>query len=249
VTGPNGAPATVVAGDRFTEFLANRGTAPVSRVLAGLRSGELAPDAALIPGQGLSGDELRELAALTGVAGAVPADRALTHKHVAENVLIGAPVRVDGERWSAPLLLDERVEVLADHLTGQHIPAVTLLEAARQTWTVVTERLLGEDAGETRFVIRSIRSTFHRLVFPLPATLDYRLLERRETPGGHAFAAELTVIQDAQVAAEFEVVIQVIPRALAVRQESMAARAAIRAAQQRYAEAAASPAPAGVGTR
>lgn len=227
---PHPPAARIAVGDRFEEFLGNNGTAPVTTLLDELRSGALPPTAEIVVGQGLSAAQLRELRDLTTAEVPLPVERRLTHKHDEKNVLIGDLRQTGPDTYAAPLLLDERVEVLEDHLTGQHIPAVTLLEAARQTWTVAIEQHVLTDEAPTRFVIGSIRSTFHSFVFPLPATVEFRLTGHRSSPVGASVDCLLTVRQGERAAAEFEVNIRVIPQAVAVKQEAMAARQAVRAA-------------------
>lgn len=222
--------ARVVVGDRFKEFIGNAGTVPVSELLGALRSGDAPPAQPLVLGQGLTADQLRELRDRTGAAVPLPVERTLTHKLEDKNVLIGMVQESGPDAYAAPLLLDERVEVLEDHLTGQHIPAITLLEAARQTWTVVIEQFLAHGTEPTRFVIGSVRSTFHSFVFPLPATIEFRLLGQEVSPIGSSIDCALRVRQDDRVAAEFEADVRVIPAAVAAKQEAMAARRAIRSA-------------------
>ncbi|MGK5533017.1 AfsA-related hotdog domain-containing protein [Streptomyces sp. URMC 129] len=226
--------ALVVVGDRFEEFLTNRGTVPVSVLLDRLRGGEPPESLALAVGQGLTDAQLTELRDLLGQAAdaAVPhrAEQRLTHKHRAENVLVGPVTRLDEGRFTADLVLDERVEVLADHLTGQHIPAVTLIEAARQLWTVVTEQYLIADTERTRFVVGSVNSSFHSFVFPMPATLRYELLDRSTTPVGAIYRCRIGVHHgDEPPAALVEAEYRVIPEKLSAKQEAMAARRAIAA--------------------
>ncbi|MEV6113650.1 AfsA-related hotdog domain-containing protein [Streptomyces sp. NPDC052109] len=247
--------SVVVVGDRFEEFLAQRGTVAATELLARLRHGDLPERLTVSVGQGLTADQLSELSVLAAMhagtvlirQGEVPAhvEQGLTHKHDARNVLIGPVERTAEGTYRAPLLLDERVEVLADHLTGLHIPAVTLLEAARQTWTVVTEQFLLDPGPATRFVISSVSSAFHRFVFPLPATVEYRLRGREATPVGESLAFTVTILQGGETAAVFEAEIRVIPLRFAEKQEVMAARLAVR--QELAAER--EPALAGAGGR
>ncbi|WP_059012122.1 AfsA-related hotdog domain-containing protein [Streptomyces specialis] len=234
--------ALVVVGDRFEEFLANRGTVPVSVLLDRLRAGELPESLALAIGQGLTDNQLAELRDLmSGAAAGIPhrAERALTHKHRAENVLVGPVRRLAEDRFTADLVLDERVEVLADHLTGQHIPAITILEAARQLWTVVTEQYLIAGTERTRFVIGSVNSSFHSFVFPMPATLRYELLGHSTTPVGAIYRCRVGVHHgDEPAAAVVEAEYRVIPEKLSAKQEAMAARRAIAAQVAALSEAA-----------
>jgi hypothetical protein len=226
----------VVVGDRFEAFLANRGTIAASALIALLRSGGAPHDLSIVVGQGLSTERLEELEALVDVSGGaistvggipVPADRRLAHKREQRNVMIGRPQRLADDRYVVDMTVDERNEVLEDHLTGQHIPAVALTEAARQTWTAVTEEFLLRPDANARFVVTSITSSFDRYVFPLPATLSYDLLGRESTAGGEAFHCRITVRQGGAVAAEIQAGYRTIWERLCAKQESIAARQAV----------------------
>ncbi|NED10513.1 AfsA-related hotdog domain-containing protein [Streptomyces sp. SID9124] len=229
--------ALIAVGDRFEDFLANRGTVPVSELIARLRAGELTETLSVGIGQGLSAGQLAEIRALAEEHGPAvslgkggvpePAEQRLTHKHDAKNVLIG-PVGQTGEkRFVADLVIDERVEVLEDHLTGQHIPAITLLEAARQMWTVVTEQFFVTGPEKTRFVISSVNSEFHSFVFPLPATAQYELLEHTRSPVGSVFRCRIGFHHGDKLASVVEAEYRVIPERFSVKQEKLAARQAV----------------------
>lgn len=233
-------PLTVV-GDRFEEFLALPGTIGATDLLERLRDwsadeGDTTYHVAV--GQGLTARQLSALdevarsgdgRLVVGRAGVPqPVERGVTHKVFDKNVLIGAVEEIGPGRYRAPLVLDERVEVLEDHLTGLHIPGVTLLEAARQTWTAVTERFLIPAEPKTRFVIVYVDSAFESFVFPLPAHLEYQLVNQERGPAGQTITFQVTVHQTGRTAARFSAQIRVIPQIFAVKQEAMAARQALR---------------------
>ncbi|MGW7405201.1 AfsA-related hotdog domain-containing protein [Streptomyces sp. NPDC054833] len=229
--------AVIAVGDRFEDFLVNRGTVPVSDLLARLRSGDVPEGLAVAIGQGLSDEQLAEIRtladrhapAVTVAKSGVPerARQQLTHKHDAKNVLIGPVGQIGENRFAADLVLDQRVEVLEDHLTGQHIPAITLLEAARQFWTVVTEQFYVTGPDRTRFVIGSVGSTFHSFVFPLAATLQYELLELTPTPVGPVFKCRISIHHGDTLASVIDAEYRVIPEPFSVKQEKIAARQAV----------------------
>jgi len=99
------------------------------------------------------------------------------------------------------------------------------MEAARQTWTAVTEMFFLKDIPQRqRFVINSMRSTFHKYVFPLPACIEYRLVDRQGNAAGQVFKCLISVYQENVLAAEVEAVYQVIPEVLSGKYESMIAR-------------------------
>jgi hypothetical protein len=229
--------SVMVVGDRFEEFLTHPGTISVSALLEYLRSGGGEGPPNITVGQGLTGEQLAELDkyAVTGRCVLatqdrvpLPVERDVTHKVYDKNVLIGEIEHLGEGRYRTPLVLDERVEVLEDHLTGLHIPAVTLLEAARQTWTAVTERHLISPEPRSRFVISHVNSTFLNFVFPIPAHLEYRLRRCEEGPVGQVIAFTVEVQQTGRIAARFEAEIRVIPVRFAEKQEAMAARQTLR---------------------
>jgi len=128
----------VVVGDRFDAFLVNRGTISASALLRRLRTRGEPRNLSIVIGQGLAADQLREVKKLiesspqAAVVGGIPAfiEKGLTHKRNPKNAMIGAPVRMTADRFIADLLIDERTEVLEDHLTGQHIPGIALMEGS-----------------------------------------------------------------------------------------------------------------------
>lgn len=227
----------MVIGDRFEEFLTHPGTVAATALLEHLRADDLAETPRITVGQGLTAEQLSELDGFASAGRCVlatqdqvplPVERRVTHKVYDKNVLIGDLEEVGEGRYRAPLVLDQRVEVLEDHLTGLHIPAVTLLEAARQTWTAVTERFLIGPEPKSRFVITRVGSSFLNFVFPIPAFLEYRLVERERGPVGDVIGFTVEVQQTGRIAARFEAEIRVIPELFAAKQEAMAARQTLR---------------------
>jgi A-factor biosynthesis hotdog domain len=225
--------AVAVVGDTFDVFLANPGTLAASDLLAHLRAGEAVP-ATIAMGQGITADQADEIRHLLAGTGRLvepvptPADRRLTHKHDRRNTLVGSPERLAGDHFVAPLVVDGRTETMSDHITGQHLPAITLTEAARQTWTAVTEEfLLGDVVEPHRFVVVSLRSVFDRYVFPLSATLHYRLLAHDVSNLGHQFRCRVEVEQNGAVAAAVDSEYRVVPEAVSAKQESLVARRAL----------------------
>ena len=176
----------IVVGDRFEGFGATPGVVGFSRLRAMIAAGELAAPALVIEGQGLH-DEQREVArgeleALGVTFRSVVdqdrgrADAALTHKRIPANVLVSVPA-MDGEStFVADLLVDDRNEILGDHMTGKHVQGMMLIEAARQLWTAVTERFVLKGAAGS-FVIDEVSSRFERFLFPLAARIVYRVTE------------------------------------------------------------------------
>ncbi|MFI9648083.1 AfsA-related hotdog domain-containing protein [Streptomyces sp. NPDC052040] len=212
----------VVVGDRFEEFLRTPGTMAASALREYLAAGGTG-GLDLVAGQGLSAELLAEMDQHWPTA--TPAPLELTHKRRMRNVMVGEPER-SGDHYEVPLVLDERCETLEDHLTGRHVPAVALTEAARQAWTAVTERFFPTGLDPARFVVDTFRASFHGFVFPLPATLVYEVLEHEPSAVQHRFHSMVRVRQSGAVAAEIEARFRVVAERLADKQEAMAARQA-----------------------
>lgn len=215
--------ALVAVGDRFQEFLANKGTIAVSRLLGLVRAGGADQAGRIVIGQGLSAAQLAELREHVDGAPA-PADRELTHKHDRRNIMISVPVQVDERRYAVDLVLDQDNETIKDHLTGQHIPAIALLEAARQTWTAVTERFYPVGWPSTRFVIESVAGDFASPVLPLPATLEYILVAHETNHVQQRFQCLIEIRQCGTVAALVDARYRVLWGQLAAKREAVFAR-------------------------
>lgn len=56
------------------------------------------------------------------------ADRASSHKHCSENVLISTPERLEQDEFELELRLHARSELMPDHLTGEHVQGMVLAE-------------------------------------------------------------------------------------------------------------------------
>jgi hypothetical protein len=221
-------PAPMIAvGDRFENFLANPGTVAASQLLD--RHADPGAAVPVLAGQGLSAEQLARLALRTPetLRPPEPAGASLTHKRQPRNVMIGVPVDRGDGTFTAGLILDDCNEVIEDHLTGQHIPAVALIEAARQMWTAVTERFLRDDTTPLRFVVTDIGASFQRLVFPLPTTLHYELIECVPGRMQRTYRCRVLVSQNDQVSAEVRGTYRTVAESLCAKQEALAARQAV----------------------
>lgn len=227
-----------VVGDRFEGFAANDGAIRYSDLVEALSRGVVDRSTVFVAGQGLDEDRIATLRrALDAHGFQTPlvswpqppcADRTLTHKHHPENILVSVPRRIDEDVFETALLIDDRNEVMSDHMTGQHIQGMVLLEAARQTWTAVTEaHFIDPGAGPLSFVIDALAVDFRSFVFPMPATLRYRVLERETGRFEVRFHALITVVQDERDVATIDARFQVLPARLVAKQERLAARATL----------------------
>jgi hypothetical protein len=234
--------ARAVVGARFRAFAELPGVMLISEARPMISEG--APgrpgDTSIILGQGLDWEEAATLGAacrsrgvatrpdVSGEAG--PAGEAEVHKTRACNVLITRPRRTGGTTYEARLLVPSDNELMLDHYSAMHLPAMVLIEAARQMLLAVTEMYyLAPAAGAHRFLISSLRCEFERLVFPLPAVVRYEVVEHAATTAQLRFDAAVAILQDGRACVTFRSTFTVVDLRLAKRQERIAALALLKA--------------------
>jgi hypothetical protein len=122
------------------------------------------------------------------------ATRQATHKRNADNIMISSPVKHAETAFKSYLMLNEQCAEMSDHLTGQHIQGMVLIEAARQMINAVSEEHLIQRDRDIRkgFVLNSIESTFIEYVFPSEVSFHLTLNHMRGGLGGN-FKAEASI--------------------------------------------------------
>lgn len=207
-----------VVGDRFEGFANKPGTVVASELSRALKEGEterFGSGTRFVPGQGLCEDRMRRLlteakesradAAFDAWEEAMKAPKAcgsLTHKRNPENVLIGDPRQLGDGLFEADLRIDDRNEIMSDHVTGQHLQGMLLVEACRQTFLAVTEKYF-TPAGEDRsyyYVISELNTAYYSFVFPLGAKIVYAINDgSTEDPERLSFDVSMDVMQAGEV--------------------------------------------------
>lgn len=98
----------------------------------------------------------------------------LTHKKDRDNILITRPRNIAPKRYQFDLALNDRLDRLSDHVTGQHVGAMLLMEAARQS---VIATLECEYASRRGLILDHFNSQFFNYAFPVPTLLTVTLME------------------------------------------------------------------------
>jgi len=98
-------------------------------------------------------------------------EKEYVHKVNENNVIITVPEILEEKKFSSNLMFNHEMDLVADHITGLHIPAVILIESARQKMLSVFNRFFAQKTNPTRFTILSINSKFYGFVFPIGAQL------------------------------------------------------------------------------
>lgn len=182
-----------VVGDKFKAFAEGKDVLTFTQLksLSDLPDGLMSTHAVLILGQGVQEEEVRcilkkyengieilpflETSDLHRVR-----DRAhsnISHKIIPHNTMIGTPQRLNDAEFKIPLNIDERCELMGDHQSGQHVQGMILVEVFRQSFLAVTEAFFPFGDTKTYFVINGMNTEFQSFLFPLPAHVDYRILD------------------------------------------------------------------------
>lgn len=121
-----------------------------------------------------------------------------THKKNEKNIMITTPRKLSDDHYSTNLILDAPVE-LEDHVTGQHIPAMVLIEAARQFFIAIMEKYYlnqNPPKKEYYFVLNQINSRFLNYVFPIPAKINAKVESFKQiNPNNFSAKCELCFFQ------------------------------------------------------
>ncbi|REF00418.1 hypothetical protein [Thermomonospora umbrina] len=228
----------MVIGDHYRELSHGKQLVTASELLARLVS--TAPTGLrILVGQGLTESQLTELVRLVDRAGASvalcgpvtpPAVYGPSLGSAAIPALVGRIERIEPDRFVAPLRLDERLDVLDDERREGHLTALVVLEVARHMWVATTEKfLLLPDQRNTWVIggVPQIRSAFHQHLFPFPARVECRLIERESQGLGQMLSVRVAIHQGGVLAAQVQTDLRLLPKAVAQRFEGLALRKAL----------------------
>lgn len=106
----------------------------------------------------------------------------LVHKRRIENNMISTPELIGKEMYQSYLMLDDQCDEMNDHLTGQHLQGMILIESARQMTLAVTEKFYIKEINKENvaFITNSLYTNFIGYVFPCGVQMIYKILENRK---------------------------------------------------------------------
>lgn len=200
----------LVTADAFHDFGKRCGTLTMSQARERLLLKTVSHSDVFIPAQGMctrSRQELYSLAQQSGFGDSFRnwgidcelAPNSLTHKRRMENTLISTPQLLSDGSFSSELQISGDNELIIDHLTGQHVQGMILIEACRQMFIAVSE-LAHMRATEKKcdyVIFNAMNVSFKAFTYPLPAQVVYRemsLLTKR--PDRVGVVADITIFQN-----------------------------------------------------
>jgi len=241
----------IIVGNAFARFAQHESVTTASdlrrRLL--LRDANAAPQRVLL-GQGLSDADREVLIHALGDAFVrEPAPRAtveLTHKRADEHVLIGCLKSLGDHSYECELDVNDVADRLSDHVTGQHLGGMLLVEAGRQACIAALECEYGVD-GPMKWGLAwsGLSVHFQGYVYPVPARL---VVSVRETNPGEikkrSVRVPIEITQAGKRVCELELTITLIEQHVLEGAEDRRARQVIDAVLREEASEAAVAQPA-----
>jgi hypothetical protein len=200
----------VVVGDRMVDFTENENVITVSTAEKMIEDEHTPGNVRLHLGQGVSVGCVERMISMANrfkktnilaFSHVNKAGRNLVHKHNPRNSMLGMPQHIGPNLYSADVFLDDECAEMTDHLTGQHVQGMVLVEACRQMLLAVTEEFyLRDDVKSSFFVLNQMNTEFKQFVFPVAISLLYEVAEHQVGKNGsHRFSVTISVIQNEQV--------------------------------------------------
>ncbi|MBY8947274.1 MULTISPECIES: AfsA-related hotdog domain-containing protein [unclassified Pseudomonas] len=174
-------------------------------------------------GQGVTDEQLNTLygfkKVLSPALNILPEDRrtrassTVTHKLKSHNIAISAPGENGNGTYSASLMIDDANAELSDHLTGQHVSGMMVIEAARQMTIAVAEAyyVAPQAKGKVNFVTHKMDVNYRDFLLPVHTEILCIPLElRRSGASNFRFGCRLEFKQQGQCQVELGFELSVI---------------------------------------
>lgn len=230
-----------VVSNKLSTFARHKNIFTVDNFLAKVRSKKDASTLSLNPyevnlGQGLNDEEidgiinlivfldLENLFILNSLSWSKKrSSKQLTHKHKDQNIIISEPKKLSCEEYQSDLMLNESCAEMSDHITGQHIQGMVLIEAARQMVNSVSEKFLIPKGDSIRkgFVLNGMNVKFNHYVLPLDVELNFVIRKLRRGLGGNFKVDSIVnVIQNSQLMMSIQIDFSVMDKVTLLNIES-----------------------------
>lgn len=184
----------ILVGDEYANFAKHSNVLTVSQLMEKLEGDHIWDgDEIFIVGLGITKNTRQFLKAALSQRGLeivmgedTLAPPHLTHKKHIENALISVPRKIRPLQYEFHFCVDNRMDRLADHVTGQHISAMLLVEASRQASIAALElEYCSGRNPKSGLVIEQFTSRFSNYAFPIPTLITASIKEIGKSATGN----------------------------------------------------------------
>ncbi|MDD7911077.1 AfsA-related hotdog domain-containing protein [Pseudovibrio exalbescens] len=196
----------LIVGNRLTDFA--EATGAITAQAAIERLAQKSVEGGFVIGQGVRDEDARVIRVLGQATGVdvhvfeedgLRAGRSVCHKHDPVNELISMPRKVEENVFEADMLMDDRNEIMSDHLTGLHLQGMLLIEATRQMFIAVGETQyshLGVPKGGY-VVFNRLDTRFEQFAFPIPTVIRQSVTNIEQPRSDRtSFSAHIELFQE-----------------------------------------------------
>lgn len=219
-----------IVGERFSSFMHNNdGVYEVGGFIDDMEFGRVDENLTYVLGQGISDYEYKKLVVLKErnsniqlELGPKRESQCYVHKQKAQNVMLTKPEKIDDSLFKAFLALDDECAEMSDHVTGQHIQGMVIIEAARQMMLSVTERYLLEADKQlvSWFILNNIEIEYFNFLFPFEVQIHFDVTKLKKSSSKAVYRAKISFYQRDQVAAVIIIKYSVYNKGSIARKES-----------------------------
>lgn len=225
-----------IVGDCFVNFSRHANVLSVTKFRALDFSLDEVYSCEYVLGQGVSLTELNSikinqpsLYKLIKNPGVLHKASSISHKQKIENCHISHPEKISESEYLMDIAIDPECAELSDHITGEHINGIILIEAARQAGIAVVEEYFLSKTEKFYFILKKINTEFHNFLFPLPIKMQCQILSFNKKKNVEIeVESEATLYHDeAQTAATVRASFSVYPKSLMEHLESEIANSVV----------------------
>ncbi len=222
-----------ILGDKFTDFyLNNKETMSVSEFIAIYKEKSLPPCVDFRIGQGISTEELRNIwSILCGnkriIDKYTPEKKELVHKVESKNVIISKSLAVLKNKFYSYLRIDDQCAEISDHITGQHIQGMVIIEAARQMMLSTTEKFLIRESlqGRVWIILHKMDVNFISFLFPLEVKIECEVKTVSRSAEKQKYSVSINFVQQDEVCSVVKILFSVYEKEkIKIKEKSLARR-------------------------
>ncbi len=166
----------------------------------------------LIPGQGITTNTLRDvinhneskinLYIINQSLNLPKAGSKTSHKNLCHNIAVSIPTKISESEYILSVNFESGNEFFQDHMTGQHIQGMAVMEVMRQSFLAVSDKFFTQPDNKKRyFVIHDMNTSFSRFIFPLEATVKYSILGSEKNGDKYSSDVNVSIVQANEVCA------------------------------------------------
>lgn len=231
--------ALLVVNDLFRSMEKHDGIVLIDNLEKAISDAEFDKDKAILHlGQALSDEDVDRLASILKRHGLdhkiassefTALDKKIAHKCLKENVLIG-PISKEPETgaYKSALIVHAKNDIISDHVTGEHLSGMVLVEAARQLTMAVADEILRGRGERMYYLLHDIHAIYDTFVHPFETSMELVVSEMEEKGIRCYFDTTIGFFQGGKLCTTVRLTYTAYPQSVASKIEEKSVRGALK---------------------